>query len=74
MKLNLKFEDADFESMKTFEKAIKRQTGNTVYVGTDSLCVFFDFPKKLSAMLRPFPSEKQFEFELESSCPDEKKK
>lgn len=69
MKLNLKFEESDFESMRTFEKAIKRQLGNAVYVGTDSLCFYFDYPKELVQMLRPFPPTKQLEFELNSSLP-----
>ena len=72
MKLELKFNDEDFTSMKSFEKAVKRQLGNHVYVGTNSLCVYFDYPKNLVSMLRPFPETKQLEFVLESSLPDGK--
>ena len=72
MKLQLKFEEADFADMRSFEKAVKRQLGNNVYVGTDSLCLYFEYPKKMWAMLRPNPEEKQLEFELESSLPDKK--
>lgn len=72
MKLNLKFEEKDFENMRAFEKAVKKQLGNNVYVGTNNLCFFFEYPKELTAMLRPFPPNKQLEFELESSLPDQK--
>ena len=74
MKLHLTFEDKDFENMRAFDKAVKRQLGPNVYVGSDSLCFYFDFPKELSAMLRPFaPTGTQFEFDLESSLPDKGK-
>lgn len=76
MKLHLAFSEADFESMRAFDKAVKRQLGPNVYVGTDSLCFFFDYPMSLAKMLRPFApkaADGQFEFDLESSLPDEKK-
>lgn len=72
MKLQLKFNESDFKSLRDFEKAVKRQLDNNVYVGTDSLAVFFEYPKELVAMLRPFPPKVQLEFELESSLPDKK--
>jgi len=75
MKLHLTFSEADFESMRAFDKAVKRQLGPNVYVGTDSLCFYFDLPKGLSAMLRPFAPKAangQYEFDLESSLPDAK--
>ncbi len=69
MKLHLKFEKPDFESMKAFEKAVKKQLGQNVYVGTDSLCFYFDYPKELSQCLRPLCPHNQLEFNLESSLP-----
>jgi len=74
MKLHLTFEEKDFENMRAFDKAVKRQLGPNVYVGTDSLCFYFDFPNELSKMLRPFAPKAsgQFEFDLESSLPDAK--
>ena len=74
MQVQLQFNDEDFANMRAFEKAVRRQLGNNVYVGTDSLCLYFDYPRELSAMLRPFPPSKQYEFTLESSLPDDKKK
>jgi flagellar basal body P-ring protein FlgI len=65
--LNLKFNETDFDSFKAFEKAVMRQLGNNVYVGTDNLCVYFEYPKELKAMLRPYPEKKQLEFDLTSS-------
>ena len=73
MTLNLKFEEKDFETLRTFDKAVKRQLGPNVYVGTDSLCFYFDYPKELAARLRPMRQEgNQLEFVLESSLPDAK--
>ena len=72
MKLHLKFEESDFENLRAFEKAIRKQVGNNVYVGTDSLCVYFEYSKELKAMLRPMPPQVQLEFDLESSLPDKK--
>jgi len=71
MKVQLKFEEGDFANMRTLEKAVRRQLGTNVYVGTNSLCLYFEYPKEMAAMLRPFPEKKQFEFELESSLPDQ---
>jgi hypothetical protein len=72
MKIHLTFEDADFENLRKFEKAVEKQLGNHVYVGTNSMCLYFDYPKELAAMLRPCPPEKKYEFDLESSKPDAK--
>lgn len=72
MKVTLKFEEKDFENLRAFDKAVKLQLGNNVYVGADSLCLYFEYPKELAAMLRPFPPQTQLEFELESSLPDKK--
>jgi hypothetical protein len=69
MTLNLKFEEKDFETLRKFEAAVKKQLGPNVYVGADSLCFYFDYPKALTAMLRPFPATTQLEFQLESSLP-----
>jgi hypothetical protein len=70
MEINLKFAEKDFDSMKSFQSAVQKQLGNNVYVGTDSLCLYFDFPKQLVAMLRPMPKDVQLEFTLKSSKPD----
>lgn len=73
MKLHLTFQPSDFDTMRTFDKAVKKQLGNNVYVGTDSLCLYFDYPPGLSRMLRPYaPFSEQMEFDLESSLPDAK--
>lgn len=69
MKLELKFKESDLENFQLFQKSVKRQLGNKVYVGTNSLCLYFDYTKELSDMLRPYPQTKQLEFVLESSTP-----
>ena len=73
MKVNLKFTDSDFESFKSFQSAVKKQLGNDVYVGPDALCLYFQYPPSLSAMLRPFPKQVQLEFELTSEDPSKGK-
>ena len=72
MKLNLKFQESDFDSFKSFEKSAKKQIGQDSYVGTDSLCFFFPYPKTLVERIRPYSPNKQLEFELNSCCPDKK--
>jgi hypothetical protein len=66
----LKFEEKDFENFRAFEKAVKKQLGSDVYVGSDSLCWYFPFSKELSARLRPHCENKQLEFKLDSFQPD----
>lgn len=66
MKINLKFKPEDFNSFKDFTKAVEKQLGKDVYVGTDNLCWYFEYPKELKAMLRPYPEKQQLEFELNS--------
>ncbi|HOS16174.1 MAG TPA: hypothetical protein PKX15_04070 [Bacteroidales bacterium] len=73
MKLTLKFQDQDFETLRKFDSAVKRQLGPNVYVGTDYLCFYFDFPKKLSERLRPHAPKGELEVTLESSVPDARK-
>lgn len=87
MKLSLKFKQSDFESLRVFEKAVRNQLGK-VYVGTNSLCFYVEYPKELCALLRPkegnsyldvdklseLLQKEQLEFELDSFCPDEKTK
>lgn len=70
MTVVLKFEESDFENFRSFEKSVKKQLGPDTYVGSDSLCWYFDYPKELAARLRPLTQSKQLEFELKSSQPD----
>lgn len=82
----LTFSQDDFQSFKNFEKAVKRQLGSNIYVGTNSLCLYFDYPKELCALLRPpqgnayvtqekmdeLLKQEQLVFNLESSLPEKK--
>ena len=61
MTLNLKFEEKDFETLRTFDTAVKRQLGKNVYVGSDSLCFFMEYPPELVALLRPLPGNGYFD-------------
>lgn len=70
MQVKVTFKPEDFKTMRTFESAVRRQLGKNVYVGTDSMCIYLDYPKELKAMLRPFPPAQQLEFTLDSTdCP-----
>ena len=66
MELNLKFKSEDFTSLSSFESAVKKQLGASVYVGTNSLCFYFEYPKELVDMLRPYPPKQVLEFKLTS--------
>ena len=52
MKVTLTFEKKDFATLRKFGEAVEKQCGKT-YVGSDSLCWYFDYPPSLSALLRP---------------------
>jgi hypothetical protein len=74
MKLTLTFQSKDFDSFKSFEKSVAKQLGNNVYVGANSLCLYFDYPPELVTELRPkytpnASQEELFVVELESSKP-----
>jgi len=62
MKVTLQFEKKDFDTLRGFGNAVERQLGRS-YTGTDSLCLYFDYPSELKALLRPSEaaSEKQKE-------------
>lgn len=62
--MKLKFTEKDFATFRAFENAVKRQLGETTYVGTDHMVVVVDYPPALRGMLRPFPEQKQYEFEF----------
>jgi hypothetical protein len=52
MKLLLEFTEGELENFRTFSQSVEKQLGN-VYVGTNSLCVYYDYPKELAGLLRP---------------------
>lgn len=52
MKVLLELSEKDFENMRALDKSANRQLGN-VYVGTNSMCVYFDYPNALAGLLRP---------------------
>jgi hypothetical protein len=66
MKVLLSFKPTDFATLRTFSTACEKQLGKNCYAGTDSLCIYFDYPKELKAMLRPYPPKEQLQFELSS--------
>lgn len=69
--VKLSFTKKDFKSRRDFDNAVARQLNNTANVLSDvngwSVAYYFEYPKKLVAMIHPFPEEKKFDFELESS-------
>ena len=71
MTLVLKFEEKDFDTLRSFEASVRRQLGKNVYVGSDSLCFYFDYPPELCALLRPFSGNSYYE---KDKVVDEKRK
>ncbi len=71
--INLKFVPGDFDNFRSFEKAVIKQLGNTAYVGTENVCLYFEYPKELKELLRPFPKFNQLEFKLVSERAELKK-
>jgi hypothetical protein len=69
MTVQLQLKAEDFESFKAFEKAMKKQLGTNIYVGTNSACLYFDYPPELVERLRPHSPSTQLEFSLNSSHP-----
>ena len=67
LELHLKFEEKDFDTFQSFEQVVRHKLGNNVYTGTKSLCLYFDYPKELSARLQPGYTGNQLEFELDTS-------
>lgn len=52
MKLLFEVTAKDLETFRKFQDSVNKQLGN-VYVGTNSACVYFDYPPELVALLRP---------------------
>lgn len=65
--LSLTFKPSDFSSLRDFDSAVKRQLNKMVYVDRHYVALYFDYPKELVDMLRPYPPKEQLEFDLESS-------
>jgi hypothetical protein len=60
MKLQLTFKEEDFDTLRKFEAAVERQLGPNVYVGTDSMVLYFDYPTELKAFLSVMVKNKTY--------------
>lgn len=58
------FTEKDFAEWKNFPRKMEREFGEHTYTGTDSATMLVTYSPELAAMIRPFPKEKHFEFDL----------
>jgi hypothetical protein len=58
------FTEKEFEVLRKFQNKMNAVFGETAYVGTNYAMVMLDYSPKLVAMLRPYPTEKHFTFEV----------
>lgn len=72
--MKVKFNQKEFDKLRSFQDRMAKEFGDTAYVGTDSATVLVEYSPQLRAMIRPFPPENHFEFELlQLQCEDCKK-
>jgi hypothetical protein len=62
--MTLTFTQKEFEKFRTFQLRLAKEFGETVYVGTNNAVVLVEYSPQLTAMLRPFPPENHFDYEL----------
>jgi hypothetical protein len=73
--MKLTFTQKEFEKLRSFQDRMAREFGDTVYVGTNNVCILVEYSPQLTAMLRPFSPTNQFEYELSQlTCEGCKKK
>jgi len=73
--MQVTFKSKSFDKFRGVEDVLKGRFGDTTYVGTNSMVVLVQYSPKLVAMLRPFPQEQVFDYELKMlkcvDCPME---
>ena len=70
----VKFTEANFKELRKFQNRMNVVFGETAYVGTDYATVVLDYSPKLKAMLRPYPSEVKYDYEVKMLYCDDCKK
>jgi hypothetical protein len=73
--MQLTFTEKEFDKLRTFQDRLAKEFGDTAYVGTNNAVVLVEYSPQLTAMLRPYPPEKHYTYELlQLSCKDCKRK
>jgi len=62
--MEVTFKPNSFDRFRGVEDVLKGVFGQHTYVGTNSMCVHVEYSPKLVAMIRPFPPQQVFNFEL----------
>jgi len=69
--MQVTFKPKSFDKFRGVEDVLKGRFGDTTYVGTNIMVVLVQYSPKLVAMLRPFPSEQVYEYEVRMlTCED----
>ncbi len=69
--MKVTFTEKEFSELRKFQNAFNKKLGETAYVGTDYATLVVEYSSELKAMLRPFPRNQFFEFEVRClSCED----
>lgn len=73
--MKVTFTDKDWDKLRNFQNTVNQKMGLQSYVGADYVCMMVEYSPELKAMLRPFPQEKHYTFELRAlkceDCPQE---
>ncbi len=70
----LTFTDKEFEVLRKFQNKMNAVFGESAYVDGDNAVVLLEYSPTLKSMLRPYPSDKKYEFEVKLlPCKDCKK-
>lgn len=71
--MNVTFKPKDFDAgnFRGVENTLKGKFGETTYVGANNMVVLVEYSPKLVAMIRPFPPQQEFEYQLKMlKCED----
>lgn len=69
------FTQKDFDEWKRFSRRMEQEFGSNTYTGTDHAVMVVNYSPEFKAMVRPYPQDKHYEFDLKLlSCRNCKKK
>lgn len=62
--MKVTFTSNEFKDLRKFQNAFNKKLGSESYVGTDHACMVVEYSPQLKAMLRPYPQELVYDYEL----------
>lgn len=62
--MQVTFKPKSFNNFRGVEDVLKGRFGDTAYVGTNNMVVLVEYSPKLVAMLRPFPPQETYEYDV----------